>query len=420
MDEHKREIRWKPIALAALVAVVVHLQLLLTEVLPSMYRSWNGLFPRQIIEQTTEVTLVAMTPQEFEQNRQVLLKVSLEEQQREQEKEEPEEEKDDKRLKGQVVDVAPTPDASRPKKARFLSEHNTNVQKETVSRHRRADYGLAQPRPSVADYSRRRPEKPLEMLGDDRVAQLLMKRGERQNASGEKTFSFEIPEIMRRESLRLKLDLSIGEIAATQASEALRGNSARLRLQDGRPDKNKNVGSGEKGVHDSNVAMFTRPSLDRLDMVTGAPSNDHIEDVPKGAATLLNSREFKYATFFNRVKRGVSQYWSPVVGEEYLRRDPYGNIYGVKDRRTLLSVSLDDNGELIDVELLQVTLAGSWGGVKVVDNVAIQSFRDASPFPNPPLGLVENDGRIHFQFGFYFMIGDRPGIRAFQFQRRSF
>ncbi len=415
MDENRLETRWKPIALAALVAVVVHVQLLLTDVLPSMYRFWNGLFPRHEIEQTTEVTLIAMTPRQFEQNRRVQPRVEVEEQEREQEQpEEQEEEKDEKLVKGQVVDVAPTPDATRPKNARFLSEHNTNVEKETVSRDQRADYGVAQPRPTVADDTRRRPEKPQEHQGDDRVALLVKKRGEREKASGERIFSIEIPDITRRDRLNLKLDLSMGELATYQASDELRGNSDRLRLQDGRPGRKSDTESGDQGDSDNTVAMFTRPSLDRLDMVSGAPSNDHIEDVPKGEETLLNSREFKYATFFNRVKRGVSQYWSPRVGEEYIRRDPYGNIYGVKDRRTLLSVSLDASGDLVDVEVVHSS------GVQFFDDVAIQSFRDASPFPNPPVGLMENDGQIHFQFGFYFMIGERQGIRAFQFQRRPF
>jgi len=288
------------------------------------------------------------------------------------------------------------------------------VEKETVSRDQRADYGVAQPRPTVADDTRRRPEEPQEHQGDDRVALLVKKRGEREKASGERIFSIEIPDMARRDSLNLKLDLPMGELATYQASDELRGNSDRLRLQDGRPGRKSDTESGDQGDSDNTVAMFTRPSLDRLDMVSGAPSNDHIEDVPKGEATLLNSREFKYATFFNRVKRGVSQYWSPRVGEEYIRRDPYGNIYGVKDRRTLLSISLDESGDLVDVEVVHSS------GVQFFDDVAIQSFRDASPFPNPPVGLLENDGRIHFQFGFYFMSGERHGIRAFQFQRRPF
>jgi TonB family protein len=144
-------------------------------------------------------------------------------------------------------------------------------------------------------------------------------------------------------------------------------------------------------------------------MVTGAPSNDYIKDVPKGEETMLNSKEFRYATFFNRVKRGVSDHWNP--GEVYLRHDPYGNIYGVKDRYTVLNVVLNSDGGLSDV-----SVAHSSGG-GYLDDEAGHAFQLASPFPNPPQGLLENDGLIRFQFGFFFEIGDRPKIRAFRFRR---
>ena len=166
---------------------------------------------------------------------------------------------------------------------------------------------------------------------------------------------------------------------------------------------------GDQGQDQETVAMFSQPSLDQLSMVSGAPANDHIRDVPKGEETLLNSREFRYATFFNRVKRGVSDHWHP--GAVYLRRDPYGNIYGVKDRYTVLSVELNADGELRDVTVSQSS------GVGFLDDEAISAFQLASPFPNPPRGLLEDDGTIRFQFGFYFEIGERPRIRAFRFKR---
>ena len=417
MDEGRREIRWKPILLAALVAIVIHLELLLTGILPAAYQFWNELFPRPAPDPTTEVTLVSMSPRDFEQNRQVQPKAEVERKEPEPQPEPavPEQDKEPEKMhKVQVVDLAPTPDASPPEDARYLSEHNTNVEKETVSRNQRADYGVAQPRPTVADDKRQRIEKPQEQVGADRLAMLTRKRGDSQAEPGEKAMAFELPDVKKRDALNLKLDLDMGELSTYSASEAMRGNSERMRLQMGKPGETEQAERGEQGDHDSTVAMFKKPSLDQLDMVTGAPANDHIEDVTKGEATLLNSREFKYATFFNRVKRGVSQHWSPRVGEEYRRRDPYGNIYGVRDRRTLLNIWLDVQGELVDVEVAKSS------GVQFFDDVAIQSFRDASPFPNPPIGLVEPDGKIHFQFGFYFMIGERPVMRAFQFRDQPF
>ena len=39
-----------------------------------------------------------------------------------------------------------------------------------------------------------------------------------------------------------------------------------------------------------------------------------------------------------------------------------------------------------------------------MDEEARRAFRDAQPFANPPLGLADADGKIRFEFGFYFEI----------------
>jgi len=406
----KCDINYRPLIVAAILAIVVHLQLVFTDVLPAMYRFWANLFPRAKVEQTTEVSLVAFSKRDWEQNRSTLGKVEVKEEERQPQQEvakAEEEPEDDKDLKGQVVDVPPTPDSSRPEDARFLSEHNTNVEKESVSRHQRKDYGVAQSRPTVADYKRSRSQDQ-DQPGDQEIAMVTRKRGRKGAATEEESFAFELPDIKKRQSLKLKLDLDMGSMASYQPSDELKGNSDRLRLRTGNLSQEAEQG-GEDGEHEESVAMFKRPSLDSLDMVSGAPANDYIRDVPKGEETMLNSREFKYATFFNRVKRVVSEHWSP--GEVYLRNDPYGNVYGVKDRYTVLNVRLDSEGALQDVSVAQSS------GVGFLDDEAIHAFQGASPFPNPPRGLVEQDGHIRFQFGFYFEIGERPRIRAFRSRR---
>ena len=418
MDGQRPKVRIKRLAVAAAVAVVIHLQLLLTGLLPGMYRYWSELFPRPEPADETEVRLVSLTPRQFEQNRQApTMRAEVEREEPEPQPEpEPEAEAEpeqEEMPEGQVVDVAPTADDSPPEEAEFLSEHNTNVERQTVSRDQRHDYQVAQPKPTQADAEPRAEQQRQDRPGENEVALVTRKRGQREEAS-QQGRAFEVPDIQQREALDLKLDLDFGELARMRASDALRGNAERLRIQPGAAEDGEEAEAGEAGEHDTSVAMLPRPIMEEKDLVSGAPANDHIEDVPKGEATLLNSREFKYATFFNRVKRGVSQHWGPRVGEEYRRRDPYGNIYGVEDRRTLVSVALDPKGELVGVDVVRSS------GVQFFDQVAVESFRKASPFPNPPRGLVESDGKINFQFGFYFIIGERPGLRAFRFERRPF
>ena len=63
------------------------------------------------------------------------------------------------------------------------------------------------------------------------------------------------------------------------------------------------------------------PSSAALDKIIGAAPNDHL-DVDQGEGTFLNTREWKYATFFNRVKQAVGRNWDP--NEPLRQRDPTG------------------------------------------------------------------------------------------------
>jgi TonB family protein len=53
-------------------------------------------------------------------------------------------------------------------------------------------------------------------------------------------------------------------------------------------------------------------------------------------------------------------------------------------------------------------------GVSFLDDEAINAFRLAQPFPNPPQGLVDENQLITFHFGFHFEIGDRANWKIFR------
>jgi TonB family C-terminal domain len=407
---------YKTIVIAGLLALMLHAQLIFTDVLPSLWKFFSELNPPPKASQITEVSLASTSKALWEKNRAIVSTQDINQpnaasrslnQKNPSKPQEDKKEEEDLRNR-QVVDVAPTPDNTPPKNARFVSEYNTHVEKESVSRYRRPDYGVAQPRPTSAQGS----QKPIKMSPekgkDNELVVMQQKSGPKQapDAGKGKQPIFEVPDIKKRDPLNLKLDLSLGTLSAYEGSEALKGNSNRLRLRHGSIDDTNNQEPGDEGRDAQTVAEFKRPFQNQLGMVQGAPANDHITDVPEGEETLLNTREFKYATFFNRVKRGVSEQWKPA--EVHSRYDPYFNVYGVKDRYTLLQVELDSEGKLIDV-----TIASS-SGLKFLDDEAIRAFQEASPFPNPPKGLIESAGIIHFSFGFYFEIGDQARFRVFR------
>ncbi len=118
----------------------------------------------------------------------------------------------------------------------------------------------------------------------------------------------------------------------------------------------------------------------------GAP-NDAL-DVPAGDGTYLNTREWRYAAFFNRVKQAVSSKWDPNGRLRQRNRS-----LGAASRNTVMHVSLRPDGTIADLFVAQSS------GLDELDAEAMKAFEKAAPFSNPPPALVEN-GLIRFQFGF--------------------
>lgn len=320
---------------------------------------------------------------------------------RKEDKKEPKEEekKKEDKLVGQIVDVPPTLDDEAPEDAKYLSEHNTKTERETKSRHQTKDYNVAMNEVTRADKQETTaPTKPKESTQVEIGPEKPREVRDQKVAGSQK--AFELPDIQQRDRLALEMNPELGKHRNRSHSEALRGNSNRLKLDLGEEEaKPEEKGSAPK-QGTPNLDLI--PSVGVLAQINGAPANDHLEALEEGEGTFLNSREFKYASFFNRMKRGVSQHWRPL--QEYRRRDPTGNIYGQKPRVTVLKVVLTPQG---DIDSIAVTRSS---GVDFLDAEAIAAFHAASPFPNPPKGLVNSDGLIDFPFGFHIEFG-RGGFR---------
>ncbi len=136
-------------------------------------------------------------------------------------------------------------------------------------------------------------------------------------------------------------------------------------------------------------------------------SDDHVEVKDRSKSTVLNANKYKYADFFYRVKEAVRRHWHPNV--VYRRRDPTGKTYGTKDRHTVLHVTLDQRGRL------KKLVTHKHSGLEFMDAEAKSAFERAQPFPNPPEGLVDAQGEIKFEFGFFFEISS--GLYQFRWRR---
>jgi TonB family protein len=342
----------------------------------------------------TPVSLLQVGAQEWSANRQIGAKTKTTESSKQSvvtplaAAKPPEEKKPPVRAPGQIVDVAPTQDTDVPQDTQRVSEYNTHVSKEMQARDKTAFYKNAMPKHTTTDH-------PTELPGRDATNKVeavgLPKQGEAKQAQpgskpGQKML---IPDVQKRDRLSLSPGPR-GEMPDQPGSSGVKGNSDRFRVQTGEGDgeARETAGTNGNGAH-----LNLTPSQSVLDRIAGAPANDHLEGVEEGEGTFLNTREWKYAGFFNRVKQSVGEHWDP--GSVMRRRDPTGQIYGWRDRRTILTIVLDRSGGLSDLSVEKSC------GVEFLDEEAMAAFRRAQPFNNPPAALLDEQGQVKFSFGFY-------------------
>jgi TonB family protein len=125
--------------------------------------------------------------------------------------------------------------------------------------------------------------------------------------------------------------------------------------------------------------------------VTGLPRADHLV-VEEDSETALNTWRFKHATFFNRVADAIRRTW--LGGDVMGQVDPDGRLYGREDRTTRVQITLDRDGDVVDLALT------SPSGVIALDDEALRAIRAAGPFHNPPRALFGDGERFAFVFGF--------------------
>jgi TonB family protein len=302
-------------------------------------------------------------------------------------KEEKKKEKKDRDAKGQVVELPKPIDERRPDKARFLSEYDSKVKQQTrAERSNRPGKIRAQraptPRRRASAAARRQAARKLMKLAmrQPKAQPELPKSQLPKSAKGDQAPKRDTVKTPRKPKVRVKV---VGK--APKAAKGAKGAPKRIKLSD------------------------LKLSAKELAKVVGGGVNDALKDVKKGKHTLLNSKRWRFASFFNRVKRQVAQNWHP--NRVYRRRDPRGRIYGFKDRLTVLRVKLTPKGQLKGVHLEKAS------GVGFLDDEAVRAFRLAQPFPNPPRGLVDaKTGLISFRFGFLFEISRRPSFKIFRYR----
>lgn len=142
----------------------------------------------------------------------------------------------------------------------------------------------------------------------------------------------------------------------------------------------------------SKLVPEAEPAIDGAEI---SQNDDYLEDVVAGAETLLKTREFVYYSYYNRIKRKLRQHWEPRIKEKIVKILRKGRkIASVNDKITRLVITLDQSGELVRIQVKSAS------GYNDLDDAAIEAFRAAAPFPNPPQGIVSQSGVVEINWDF--------------------
>jgi len=123
-------------------------------------------------------------------------------------------------------------------------------------------------------------------------------------------------------------------------------------------------------------------------------------DVAHGVQTLLNTLEFKYASFYNRLKEEIAPRWKPEI--DYITRRMWKDISdGLYI--TELEIEADKSGKLLGVYVVKSS------GVDSFDEAAVNSFWDLGSLTNLPRDLIKED---FYKTNFTFVVQlTKKGIR---------
>jgi TonB family protein len=124
-------------------------------------------------------------------------------------------------------------------------------------------------------------------------------------------------------------------------------------------------------------------------------SGNDIPGVQSGSFTALNTDQFTYYSFFERVNNAIRFRWISGVRRFAQSVSPTViNRLAKVPAPTLLRVLLDKEGMVVAVDVLASS------GAKELDAAAVEAFYQASPLNHPPAGMIGEDRMVHLTYSF--------------------
>jgi TonB family protein len=121
----------------------------------------------------------------------------------------------------------------------------------------------------------------------------------------------------------------------------------------------------------------------------------YMQGMKEGESSALNTKEFVFFSYFDRVRKQLDQAWQPIIRENIAHIFKVGRkIASNTDYVTKTLVTLNAKGEIVKVQVLEDS------GTHELDQAAVDALNKAGPYPNPPKGLMDQQGLVSIRWDF--------------------
>jgi TonB family protein len=124
-------------------------------------------------------------------------------------------------------------------------------------------------------------------------------------------------------------------------------------------------------------------------------SHDYVTGMKDSERTLLNTKEYVFYGYFERIRSRLDLAWGSTLKDQLTRFYRKGRRLASEiEYTTKTLVTLNSIGEVVRVQVLAES------GARDLDDAAVHAFNKAGPFPNPPRGIVDSDGKVKIRWDF--------------------
>lgn len=141
------------------------------------------------------------------------------------------------------------------------------------------------------------------------------------------------------------------------------------------------------------------------EMTMPGASDDKLDNVQQGDQTILSTREFRYFSYYHRIKELLRQHWKPNIEARVYKMWERGRQLSSSELTTKVLVLLSEQGAIRKISKV------SGSGVPELDEAAVEAFEKAAPFPNPPKGIIDSDGFVRIRWDFILQTESTPRIQ---------